>query len=61
MGGFEEKMVKIVYTPFGNLKKKKSMEIGQVGFKKRKKVQLFYFSYLNSVSLYQKYQKIKKF
>ena len=36
--GKKEKTVKIVYTPFGNLKKKGDMDVGQVGFKKRKKV-----------------------
>ena len=36
--GKKEKTVNICYTPFGNLKKKGDMDVGTVGFKKRKKV-----------------------
>ena len=36
--GKKEAKVDIVYTPWENLLKKESMEVGQVGFKKQKQV-----------------------
>ena len=36
--GKKEAKVDIVYTPWENLLKKQSMEVGQVGFKKQKRV-----------------------
>ena len=38
--GCKEKKVKIVYTPWSNLLKKESMEVGQVGFKVQKLAQI---------------------
>ena len=36
--GRKEANVSVVYTPWSNLLKKQSMEVGQVGFKKQKAV-----------------------
>jgi len=36
--GNKQDNVRIVYTPWANLKKKASMEIGQVGFHEEKQV-----------------------
>ena len=38
--GCKESRVKVVYTPWANLLKKESMEVGQVGFKDQKKALL---------------------
>ncbi len=51
VSGNKKDNITIIYTPWSNLKKDGSMDVGQVSFKDQRKASLFFYSLLPPPSL----------